>query len=305
MFFYNNLLANVLFKSVIALSRETYDPSIPNGVLYIHYHKTIFQHIHLIINSKIKITMKNLKKNVVLALCILGIVSCEKAETDTEIQNIEKQENFMSTTGNSDTTVADDQSKVIQPMFHMHFGPEVSEEEGHAKFDKAIAKYFNNNSKLDVDGTGTTFLNYIVQTRTGTYEDSGSHHCGTDGSVRIHIDFRTDLGYIHQNNIVLNNPGNDREGGWDVYYLRLKPTKNGNLVNWIEIPSAGISLKGKDGWYLRTVNVFLGSYINSSSNFAALHSRPEMWLDNNTNNGWDFFYTNSSDTTVETGRYNL
>ncbi len=245
--------------------------------------------------------MKNFKKNVVLALCILGVVSCEKTETDTEILNIKEQEGFISTTGNSDTAVADDQSEGIQPILHMYFGPEVSEEEGLAKFDKAIAKYHNNNLKLDLlDWPGTPPWYYRVYTKTGTYEDSGSYHCGTDGSVQISIDFRTNLGFIYQNDIVLNNPGDDREGGWDVYYLSLNPQKSGNTVNWIEIASAGIKLKGKDGWFLKRLTV-----VADKNDYTSLSSKPEIWLDNNTNNGWDLFHTNDSDTTVKTGRYYL
>ncbi|WP_106793671.1 hypothetical protein [Aquimarina sp. Aq78] len=248
--------------------------------------------------------MKSLKKNVVLALCILGIVSCEKTESDTEILNIKEQEGFMSTTGNSNATVADDQSEAIQPIIHMNFGAETSKAEASIKFDEAIAKYHsknNNKNRGPVLSGKITKWYYKVTTITGTYEDSGSNHCGTDGSARLDVSFLTDLGIITKHNIALNNPGNDREeGSWDIYYLELD-LPNPLTIDWIEVDSALIRLKGTDGWFLKEIAIAS----TSDEDYTALSSKPKLWLDSSANNLWDSFDTNGHETTNKSGRYDF
>ncbi|WP_074409846.1 MULTISPECIES: hypothetical protein [Aquimarina] len=248
-------------------------------------------------------TVLKFKKYMFVAVCILMTASCEKSTVDNEVVNANEKEGFMSTTGNSNVIIIDDQSEAIQPIIHMKFGADVSKDEASIKFDEAIAKYHSkNNSKNGRSFSGKiTKWYYKVTTITGTYEDSGSNHCGTDGSVRLDVSFLTDLGIITKHNIVLDNPGNDREqGSWDVYYLELD-LPNPVTIDWIEINAALIRLKGTDGWFLKEIAIAS----TSSEDYTGLSSQPKLWLDSSANNLWDSFDTNGHETTNKSGRYDF
>jgi len=249
-------------------------------------------------------TLHIFKKPAFILLCILGITACEKTESDTEIIN---KEGFMSTTGNSNTLITENQSEAVTPIFHMSFGAEIGKEEATAKFQETIAEYHSTNNSQNrgpiLTGPITKWY-YRVVTITGDYEDANSYNTGTDGSVRISIDFLTDLGIITKNDLRLDNPGNDREEGtWDFYYFALD-LPNPLDISWIEVESAALKLKGKDGWYIREVGIRGNENDNTAQN-TALTSRPGLWLDSDCNNCWDTFYTNDSETTNKSGRYDF
>ncbi|WP_109302075.1 hypothetical protein [Aquimarina sp. AU474] len=245
------------------------------------------------------------KKLTVLILCFLGMISCEESESDAQIVEAIDLEGFMSTTGNSNTTfTVEDPSKATHPIIHMSFGADVSKEEASIKFDEAIAKYHsknNNENKGPVFSGPTKPWYYRVITITGKYQDTGSNHCGTDGSVRLDVAFNTDAGEIVKHNMKLDNPGNDREeGAWDYYYLGLNLPYD---INWIEVHAALLRLKGTDGWFVKEIN--LRSTEEDAENYTVLTSRPQLWLDSSEGNLWDSFHTGDHETTNKGGRYDF
>ncbi|MBG6133100.1 hypothetical protein IWQ47_004566 [Aquimarina sp. EL_43] len=243
-------------------------------------------------------TVIKLKKYMFVAACILMTASCEKSTVDAEAINANEKEGFMSTTGNINTII-DDTQPIIKPIMHMKFGADVSKDEASIKFDEAIAKYHSKRGPI-LSGRITKWY-YKVTTITGTYEDSGSNHCGTNGSVRLDVSFLTDLGIITKHNIVLDNPGNDREeGSWDIYYLELD-LPNPLTIDWIEVDSALIRLKGTDGWFLKEIAIVS----TSGEDYTGLSSQPKLWLDSSANNLWDSFDTNGHETTNKSGRYDF
>ncbi len=99
-----------------------------------------------------------------VAACTLAITSCEKSEVETELTTVE-QEGFMSTTGNIDSVTKEDGSEMIQPLFKMHFGPEVSKEKAEAIFDQKAADFLNT-YKSQHKGVSTEWV-YKIETYTG------------------------------------------------------------------------------------------------------------------------------------------
>ncbi|EZH75153.1 hypothetical protein ATO12_10540 [Aquimarina atlantica] len=247
-------------------------------------------------------TVLKFKKYMFVAVCILMTASCEKSTVDAEVVNANEKEGFMSTTGNSNVIITDDQSEAIQPIIHMSFSAETSKSEALAKFDEAIAKYHsknNNENKGSVFSGPTKPWYYRVVTVTGKYQDTGSNHCGTNGSVRLDVGFLTDAGEIVKHNMKLDNPGNDREeGAFDYYYLGLNLPYD---IKWIEINAALIRLKGTDGWFLKEIDIVS----TGDEDYTRLNSKPNLWLDSSASNLWDSFHTDDHETTNKNGRYDF
>ena len=72
-------------------------------------------------------------------------------------------------------------------------------------------------------------------------------------------------------------------------------------IDWIEVDSALIKLKGKDGWFLKEIAIVS----TSNKDYTALSSQPKLWLDSSANNLWDSFDTNGHETTNKSGRYDF
>ncbi|WP_024768576.1 hypothetical protein [Aquimarina macrocephali] len=238
-------------------------------------------------------TVTKLKKYIFVTIGVLVITSCEKTESDTEILNIKEQEGFMSTTGNSDVTVADDQSGVIKPIFHMSFSAETSKAEALAKFEKNLTGHKQKTGFSFFSGS-ITKIPFRITTMTGT-----NTHEGTNGVVKIDIVFKTDKGIMTKRNFVLQ--GGREQGSIDTYELELTLPKPID-IEWMEIESATIKLQGTDGWRFRYISIYgyneateTGMQFNSKTGF-------NKWLDSTCNTCWDS-YTTISDDFIESGRY--
>ena len=95
----------------------------------------------------------------------------------------------------------------------------------------------------------------------------------------------------------MNNEGNDRENGaWDFYYFGTHVSS----INWIEAESAVLALQGTDGWHIRffDIRVWSSRQFSSAIGNSRAISSPQIWLDNNTSTGWDYYNTGN----VGTGR---
>ncbi len=157
-------------------------------------------------------TTMNLRKYVLVVVCVFVVASCEKSEVETEVTTVEHQEGFISTTGNSDTSIEQNPSEMVQPLFQMHFDAEVSEEDALAIFNKKAADFMKT-YKSQVKGVSTKW-HYRICTYTGNQLNAN-----TNGMVQAWVDFNTDKGGSHTSALNLDNPGDDREGGMGLLYL--------------------------------------------------------------------------------------
>ena len=172
----------------------------------------------------------------------------------------------------------------------MHFDANLSKTEVLKRFNQESKNYIQSHHKA------STQWFYEILTLTGTQDKNG-----TDGKVRASVYFNTSRGAHEHENVRLANPGDDREGGWDVYLL---DTAFPNYaVDWVEAESASISLKGKDGWFLKDFEV-LAFYFHQNvpaTNSTRILSSPNVWLDNHCKKCWDTYFTGN----VGTDRLNF
>lgn len=233
----------------------------------------LFNNSHILNNLNQTLKMKTpnqLKKIVVVAICAMVISSCEKPEVATGISSIDDEEVV---------------SKTVKPFLHMSFDSDVSEEEASAMFNKALQDYYKKENRLGKISS-TKNWTYRITTRTGN-----SKHDGTDGAVKSTVRFRTNTGWHHWT-VYLNNPGDDREKGKTDYY-GIDITFD-QSVRWVELSSASISLKGKDGWVFNKFKVDMTKLMQplsenkySGSSLLEPVINPAGKLDNNSSNGWD------------------
>lgn len=222
-------------------------------------------------------------KRLGMALALtLFTISCEKSEVNSEIINEDNQEEFMSTTGNSDSIIFEkNTSKITKPILHMHFDASLNKEEVSTEFNKVVNEQFGKGSALR-----STEWNYQIYTYTGTQTNNS-----TDGDVYVFAGFNTDTGTF-STTVELDNAGDDREGGWDVYLFTTN-IDEGLAVNWVEATAATIALKGTDGWFLKRFYVTIRTWKQSvgSTGSSTVASVPEIWLDNPNSNEWDYYLT--------------
>lgn len=228
--------------------------------------------------------------------CALFIVSCEKPYDETELPDYDnKEEGFKSLTGNSDS-VNRDIFEVSSPILHKHYDASLSREEVDAKFNKEVEGYIQKNNLT----ARSTEWYYQIETYTGT----GSSN-GTNGNVWARVNFLTDQGHRHLAYVELDRFWiNDRKGGWDRYLFR--SSIQNPSIDWVEIEQATLALQGTDGWYVEffAVRVQNNYQRAPATGNSIMFSEPEIWLDNSTSGGWDYYYTGYFGGTA-TGRMNF
>lgn len=214
------------------------------------------------------------------ALVFLFLVtSCEKDES-IEVAQVEQ--------------VADDApaEEVSEPDFHMHFDANMTEDEVDEAWERGLKKYLSENESLQAKPP--TGLTNVLATQIKTKTGSGKYD-GTDGSVKITIKFGVQ-GYMPSHTLSLNNPGDDREGGWDVYY---KGHAVG-LTSFAFIDEATLQLKGTDGWGVERMIVRLRpqDQIVPATGWSELNgSKPsDFYLDSDYSYQWDSWYKNGGNT---------
>ncbi len=229
-------------------------------------------------------TVTTLKAYIIVILGVLLMISCEKPDAETEVTKEIGHEGYMSITGESDSILSKNLQEIASPILQMHFDKNVSKEEAFARFNKQASKFtgiiINPNS-----GTSKEWF-YQIWTNTGVQANAQ-----TDGTVHASVYFNTNKGGKHTAYVNLNNPGDDREGGWDAYLM--KTSIPGQPVSWVETKHAHIRLKGTDGWFIKHFYVYVKSFHQSvpATGYTSIVSKPNQWLDNNTSTGWDYYHT--------------
>lgn len=217
-----------------------------------------------------------------LMLLALMISSCEKTETDPEIpQEDSQEEGFTSETGKNDSEI-DATSEFLSPLLHKRYDASLSKEEAADLFSAEVSKYMKESGHAN---RSTSYFYFDVWTRTSNYA-----HSQTDGNVWGRFNFLTDQGAKNLPWVRMNNEGDDRQNGsWDFYYFGTHTSS----INWLEAKSATLALQGTDGWHIKyfDVRVWASSQFGSSTGNSRVLSNPEIWLDNNTAAGWDYYYT--------------
>lgn len=215
----------------------------------------------------------------------LGMVSCEKAETETELP-LEKsqEEGFNIKTGNNDSEI-ESTSEVLSPLLHKRYDASLSKEETAALFDIEVSKFIKENGHSDKP---SSYFYFLAATKTGTIS-----HSQTDGVVKGRFNFLTDKGQVQTSWKTLNLEGDDRENGaWDYYYIG---SGHVDSVNWVECQKASLALKGTDGWYLEFFNIYVRASNQAPGSGATggsyIFSVAQTWLDNTTSGGWDYYHT--------------
>lgn len=229
--------------------------------------------------------MKKATKTIYLAIAIIvAMSSCQK------IDDLKKAEGLKSTTGSQEYNVEDEEGIVeSEVVFHKHYDGNLTKEEVNALWEEDVKGL----TFAPLKGYSTEWF-HKVQIRTGTQTNNE-----TDGAVACKIVYRTS----HHSNAYtsyrnLDNPGDDREGGWDIYILR--STISGSAIQWIELKSASLRLKGTDGWFVTDFDVLEKPQHQTvpATGLSTIWSAPNQWLDSNTSSQYDYYHTG----TIGTGR---
>lgn len=235
--------------------------------------------------------MKSIVKIMTSGLFVLALlmVSCQKEETENDLI-IEKsvEEGFISKTGDNDSEI-DATAEILSPLLHKRYDASLSQEEAQVLFKTEITKFLQDTGRTS---RTASFFYFEVWTKTSSHA-----HSQSNGNVWARFNFMTDKGSKNLPWARLNNEGNDRENGsWDFYYFGA----HASSINWLEAKSAKVALQGTDGWHIKYFDIRVWSHKQFSSAIgnSRVLSNPEIWLDNNTSTGWDFYYTGN----VGTGR---
>lgn len=224
--------------------------------------------------------------------CLFFSISCEKLETEADLPTEEVEvEGFKSETGNYDSAI-ESTSEVLLPLLHLRYDASLSQEEASALFNTAVSKYMKESGQANKTAS---YFYFEVWTRTSNYA-----HSQTDGSVWARFYFMTDKGSKNLPWARLNNEGDDRQNGaWDFYYFGT----HASSISWLEAQSTQVALKGTDGWHVKYFDIRVWAYKQSAdaTGNTRVLSNPELWLDNTTSSGWDYYYTGN----VGTGRMNF
>ncbi|MGI9550710.1 MAG: hypothetical protein ACR2MT_05880 [Aurantibacter sp.] len=238
--------------------------------------------------------MRTIVKSMMSGLMALALVmvSCQKeeAENDLFIEN-DQEEGFMSKTNNSDSEI-EISSEVLTPLLHRRYDASLSKEEASALFHAEVDKFAKENGHAN---RTASYFNFEVWTRTSNYAYSQ-----TDANVWARFYFLTDQGNKNLPWARLNNAGDDRQNGaWDFYYFG----SHASSINWLEARGAQVALQGTDGWHVKyfDIRVWGHKQYSSATGNSRVLSNPEIWLDNATSTGWDYYHTGY----VGTGRTNF
>lgn len=233
--------------------------------------------------------ISNFRTLAFLFICVFFATSCEKTETETDLPKEESNEDgFYSKTGNNDSEI-EKTSEILTPLLHKRYDASLSKEEASALFQAEVAQFSKENGHTN---RTASYFYFDVQTRTSNYA-----HSQTDGNVWARFNFLTDQGPKNLPWTRLNNEGDDRENGaWDFYHFGTHVSS----INWLEAKSATLALQGTDGWHVKyfDTRVYSWDQFSSATGNTRAISNPEIWLDNNTSTGWDYYYTGN----VGTGR---
>ena len=251
------------------------------------------------------INFKNIKTISSLFIGALLVVSCENSDLETENNldmAIDHGEGFKSETGNSDVDL-DITSDATSPIFTMHFDNDVSKEDAILEFDKAVESYLSGqqeSTSIGAKSLGTEAFSTEWFVKVWTYTGTQTHN-NTDGTVGTYLKYTTSAGNHYAPFAFLDNVGNDREGGWDAYLIRTFIP--GVAIEWVEIDYGTIYLKGTDGWFITdfVAQLTTGNQSINATGFSQFWSEPNVWLDNDTDSGWDSYYTGN----IGTGRLNF
>lgn len=228
-------------------------------------------------------TFEKCRQYVFVIACTLVLLSCDKPILSTEPNTQVDLEGYNSTTGNSETVLEKKNLEISVPLLHAHFDKVLSKEETGALFDQMVTKYMKSYERTG-KGVSTEWF-YKIRTYTGTQTNNG-----TDGEVIGLVNFSTDKGDVTRYTF-LNNPGDDREGGWDLYFIRTAIA--GQAVSWVEVKNGKLFLKGTDGWFPKVFEVSVNPWEQSVSatGGSGFISEPNVWLDNNSASSWDIYST--------------
>lgn len=234
------------------------------------------------------------KKYIFGALCVSLLASCDKSKETTA-----PAEGYVSTTDKTVAVEFNDNEEFVTPLFQMHFSDDVSKEEGEARFDKAFAQHKIENKDIFSNkhrGVSTEWF-FKIQTYTGTQTNNE-----TDGKVMGKLTYLTNIGTYHTNWRTLDNSGDDREGGWDIYIFRSFIADA--AVSWIEIKKEEIGLLGTDGWFLKDFDAIIKPANQNvpATGYSSIFRDVNRWLDSPSSSQWD---TWSSGTVNNTGRLNF
>ncbi|TSE03995.1 hypothetical protein [Aquimarina algiphila] len=229
---------------------------------------------------------KSIFKMSILAI-LLGIVfiACEKEGVKTEIVEFNEEE-FTSETGNHDQVLDIKNEEIQQPLLHMSFDKNLSKEENELKWKKKVKEYVNKNANQN-KGVSTHVI-YEIITHTGSQPNHD-----TNGDVMAKVEFVHDQGRRITRYLALDN-GDDRNTDQvDVYLFDLQ--FNNTAISWIEVDEAHLRLRGTNNWFVKSFDVAIWKSdqtvpATSDSNGAFLLSDPNLWMDNQTETGWDYYH---------------
>lgn len=221
------------------------------------------------------------------------ITSCQK-ETNLSEEKPSLEEGFMSTTSNADALDIEEENETLElaqtsQVLHMNFKAGTSKEEIDKQWRRAVKQYHKENAHNRL----TSHWHFEVRTVTGTGPIDD-----TDGLVRTRVIFDTNTNRVTTGNIILNNPGNDREqGDTDLYAFQVSGV---GLRTTVGLRSARIQLRGTDGWFPTAFDVTMHSddeiviicpttHTAEVTGASSITTTPNVFLDNSLPFGWDTF----------------
>ncbi|MBM1104880.1 hypothetical protein JQC67_01900 [Aurantibacter crassamenti] len=218
-----------------------------------------------------------------LLLIALIMTSCQKEETENELFiESSQEEGFTSKTGYNDSELVSS-LETLTPVLYKQYSGSLSREDAETSFLEEVHKFMIEEKSAS---KSEAFIYIKVAIRTDT-----DPHSQTDGNVWGRINFLTNNGDYQVPWFRLNDPSrNDFENGsWDFFYLKGHIPRS----NWIEVKNATLALQGTDGWNVKWFDVHLqdDSRYSRASGRTDIYNNPEVWLDNTTNSGWDFYNT--------------
>ncbi|MBP2831898.1 hypothetical protein J8281_06825 [Aquimarina sp. U1-2] len=238
----------------------------------------------------------NLRAITFLGFGVLFMVSCEKSETENDIVQVSEQtenESFKSQTGNDGEILK--VKETLQPVLKIHFTKDVPHDVAVQEFNKAATAYIAKQPKQSNKGFSTEWF-YRVWVRTGTQT-----HNETSGPVGTFVRFTTSVGTYTPAFNWMDDAGDSLDGGWDGYLFRA--TFPGQAIEWVEVDYGYLYLKGTDGWFVKdyVCQIWKEDQTVTATGSSGFWSNPNIWLDNDTSDGWDNYYSGNTGT----GRLNF
>ncbi len=259
----------------------------------------------LIIKLKPMKRIHNLK-TVALLIGVFWIVSCEKSDLinetnqSLEIEEVQKSEiskkneGFKSTTGH-DGEILKNFKETVSPVLKVHFDDHVPLKEAMLKFDKEVKDYLRKQARpINKDFSTEWYYRVWVKTGTQTYNE-------TDGPVGAYIRFTTSAGGYTPAFNWMNDAGSSLDGGYDGYLFR--GAIPGAAVEWVEVDYGHLYLKGMNGWFVKEFicQLWESDQTIPATGFSEFWSYPNVWLDNDNADTWDYYYSGN----IGTGRINF